>query len=515
MKKFKCKLQHIYLIFFVIVVATAAVVSLFRWVFIIHFELIQLKEEIFELWLPLILPWIPITIWLKPRLKVLRFSKDSDNRRFFFQFIAWGAMFWVLIVSQLYIGKASGKLLTLSSIEQISQNSKVQYYKIDAFDVVLDQGGAHTEFRASGKYNQHLNFDTYFVCPVFTEGDENLDQYWYGVKFKKQISNKISIEEKEESYNAFFEKCINDFENYDFKTLEYFERLPYSDDKAGFLKAIENRLKSDVPKDVVILEPNTERFEDRNGNKFAWIFGSIGISSAIFIFALAFPSIDMREYARQLKGKRPEDKELKDTISFLIPKGEHFATSIILDINIIVYVVMIISGVHIMSPNGMDLLEWGANRRYETINGGWWRLVSSMFLHGGIMHIFMNIYGLVISSIFVESSLGRVKYFVLYFLSGIIGSLASIYWYENTISVGASGAIFGLFGAILAMVVIPSKNREVRKAIFYMIAPFVVINLLFGLTGGIDNAAHIGGLISGFLIGLIFFLIEWKNSGLR
>ncbi len=92
---------------------------------------------------------------------------------------------------------------------------------------------------------------------------------------------------------------------------------------------------------------------------------------------------------------------------------------------------------------------------------------------------------------------------LIYFVSGIAGSLASIWWYENTISIGASGAIFGLFGAIFALAL---KGVLDMKALFSMWV-FVGISLLFGVTGGIDNAAHIGGLLAGVVMGLLLGVV--------
>jgi rhomboid protease GluP len=174
-------------------------------------------------------------------------------------------------------------------------------------------------------------------------------------------------------------------------------------------------------------------------------------------------------------------------------------------LNILVFLIMILSGIDIISPNGRELLEFGANRRLETTSGEWWRLLTSMFLHGGIMHLILNISGLVIAAIFVEPLLGRKNYFILYLLSGLLGSLASIWWYPNTISVGASGAIFGLYGAILGLLSTNAFPDGGKRGVFSMIGIYVGINLLWGLTGGIDNAAHIGGLLSGSIIGLILY----------
>lgn len=427
----------------------------------------------------------------------------------FFQFIAWITMAAMMIVSNAYLKTASGNLETLDAIDQLNQKDIPRYVSIQEVELDRQYGSAHTEFRASGKRNQYLNFDSYFVYP-FSKKSKNNIQYWYGVKFHEQISNKIEPEEKEEKYQVFLKQAVKDFESYDFNKASYLEILPHSDDRQGFLKAIELVSEYTNTKPM-ILEPKEGSYEARNGRKFEWIFGSFGIGFSLFLFTLIFPQYVKEEHERQLKGIKPKSDDLVDMLKYLIPKKEHFATSIILDINIIVFLVMIFSGIHIVSPNGLEMLEWGANRRSETTSGEWWRLISSMFLHGGVMHLLLNIYGLVMAAIFVEPIFGRAKYFLLYFTSGICGSLSSIYWYENTTSVGASGAIFGLYGAILGLLLTKEFDGG-KKIMLLLIGPYVAINLLFGLTGGIDNAAHIGGLISGAFVGLILYQFVDENA---
>jgi rhomboid protease GluP len=506
------KLKHILPTFLAVTFGTVFGLAFFRWLLCIQFSLLDIKEEIWVLWLPLIFPWIPITFWLRQRFRILTVKKgDTDKARFFFQIISWGVMTAMLFVSQAYLTTATGKLKELSTISDIDKTEKARYYKLTDFVVSPYFGGSYTDFRTSGKYNQYLNFDVYFVTPILKDSTEiikNIPKYWYGVKFKEQISNKISNEEKEKKYQAFYNDCIEKMNKYEFHSLDHFERKPTSDDRQNFLKAIEARTKQTADDNFIVLEPIKEKFEDRNGNKFAWIFGSFGIGLGVLLFSLIWPGYSETERKRFLSGKKPKQDDLVDMLNYLIPKGDHFATSIILDLNILVFLLMIFSGIHIISPNGIELLQWGANRRLETTGGEWWRLLTSMFLHGGIMHLFLNIYGLVIAAIFVEPLLGRKKYFILYFLSGLCGSLASIWWYPNTISVGASGAIFGLYGAILGLLLTNAFPKEGKKGIFMMIGIYVGINLLWGLTGGIDNAAHIGGLLSGAIIGIILYKLD-------
>lgn len=427
-----------------------------------------------------------------------------------FQIIAWCTMCAMMIVSNSYLETSTGKLAEVTSINQIEKLDAC-YLKIESILLNRQFGSAHTEFRVSGKYHQRLNFNTYFVHPFATNTPEGKFKYWYGVRFKKQISNTIEPEEKEREYRKFFERSAKEFELYNFSEPSYFEILGHSYHRDGFINAVQRREKL-ADSNPVIIEPREGLYFERNKKKFEWIFGSFGIGFGIFLFFLRFAKYQRSEHKRQRKGIKPKSDELPDMLKFLIPKDEHCITSIIINLNIVVFVCMVISGVHFGSPNSMELLEWGANRRAETSHGDWWRLVSSMFLHGGIMHLFLNIFGLVIAAIFVEPVYSRVKYLIIYLASGICGSLASIYWYENAVSVGASGAIFGLYGAILGLTLTNAFPKNDKKDILMFIGPYVGISLLFGLTEGIDNAAHIGGLLSGVVLGIALYLTDKKRQ---
>jgi rhomboid protease GluP len=496
--------------FFYVTLGTLLSLALIRYLLAIEIELLDFKREVWEIWIPIILPWIPITIWMRPKFRILIFRKESDRKQFGFQFLTWITMAISLLISQMYIGTASGTLQQVVDIEDLNKKDPARYYQIRSFHVLAPLGTSSAEVRASGKHNQHLNIHIYFAHPIVKDIHSAISpqplqfKYWYGVSFKKQISNRLSMEEKEREYDAFYSECINSMKEYAFNDLTYFERLPNTEDRDGFLKAVASRTYGDT--DAVILEPKHEPFENRNGNKLQWIFGSYLIGTVFFLLMLTWPRVSKLELERQLAGKKPKEDDVVDMIKFLIPKPPHFVTSIILDLNILVFLLMLFAGVHIISPNGLELLEWGANRRTETTSGDWWRLITSMFLHGGIMHLILNIYGLVLASLFIEPLLGSTRYAIIYFTSGIMGSTASIWWYENTASVGASGAIFGLCGAILALTLTGIFEKQGKKLILILFGPYVAINLLMGLVGGIDNAAHLGGLISGAIVALIIYL---------
>lgn len=194
-------------------------------------------------------------------------------------------------------------------------------------------------------------------------------------------------------------------------------------------------------------------------------------------------------------------EQIKDFFSIFKPAQGFFITPILLDLNILIFILMAIGGVNIMQPDNESLLNWGANFRPMTLEGEWWRLITNCFLHIGIFHLLMNMYALLYIGVLLEPHLGRTRFISAYLLTGITASIASLWWHDLTISAGASGAIFGMYGVFLAMLTTNLIEKTARKALLTSIAVFVGYNLINGLKGGIDNAAHIGGLVGGLVIG--------------
>lgn len=210
-------------------------------------------------------------------------------------------------------------------------------------------------------------------------------------------------------------------------------------------------------------------------------------------------------------------EQIKDFFSIFNPTQGFFITPILLDLNIIIFILMAISGVNIILPDNESLLNWGANFRPMTLEGQWWRLLTNCFLHIGIFHLLMNMYALLYIGVLLEPLLGRTRFISAYILTGITASVASLWWHDLTISAGASGAIFGMYGVFLAMLTTNLIEKTARKSLLTSIAIFVGYNLIYGLKGGIDNAAHIGGLLSGLVIGYAFVpsLKKFDNSTLK
>ena len=139
------------------------------------------------------------------------------------------------------------------------------------------------------------------------------------------------------------------------------------------------------------------------------------------------------------------------------------------------------------------------------LEGEVWRLFSAMFLHGGIEHILMNMFSLFIVGRSVEGIFSRSSYLGIYLVSGLMGSLLSIYFHPVTVGIGASGAIFGIFGALAGFALV--FHKQMNDDFISFIRGFglvLVLNLVIGLTiPNVDLSAHIGGLIAGLIGGLM------------
>ena len=154
--------------------------------------------------------------------------------------------------------------------------------------------------------------------------------------------------------------------------------------------------------------------------------------------------------------------------------------------------------------HAQQLVDWGSNYGRRTLSGEWWRLVSSMFLHGSIWHLGFNMLALWQVGRVTERIFGSTRFISLYLLAGLAGSIASVLWNPKVNSVGASGAIFGIIGGLLAFLgrrnsgVPPTVVSELRSSL----VPFLLFSLWMGfIYPHTDNAAHIGGLVGGWLAG--------------
>ncbi len=181
-------------------------------------------------------------------------------------------------------------------------------------------------------------------------------------------------------------------------------------------------------------------------------------------------------------------------------------THAIIALNVAAFVALLVAGSGFLRGSPDVLLAWGANAGPATLDGEPWRLLASMFLHYGVVHLAFNMWAFRDAGRLVERLYGNGAFLGIYLFAGICGGLASVWWNApRVVSAGASGAIFGVYGALLAYSLGQkgSVPRAVIGSISASAAVFVAFSLFVGaLLTGIDNAAHLGGLAGGFMAGL-------------
>ncbi len=211
----------------------------------------------------------------------------------------------------------------------------------------------------------------------------------------------------------------------------------------------------------------------------------------------------------------PQPRERRHTTGWAFAP----ATYVLVGINCAVYLAMLLTGVSFWDPTTDQLLRWGANNGVLVLHyDQWWRLVSAMFVHAGIIHIATNMWCLWNLGLLAEPLMGPYGVTAAYLITGFAGNLLSVTVYPGVpghpsiVGVGASGAVFGLAGVLILLLgshylPIPKPElKRLRKSVIY----FAVLNLGVGLYTAvgpspikIDNMAHLGGFLSGLLMGVL------------
>lgn len=176
--------------------------------------------------------------------------------------------------------------------------------------------------------------------------------------------------------------------------------------------------------------------------------------------------------------------------------GTYPATAVLMAISIIAYIADFVPGVNLKSL--------GANIGQLTLSGEYWRLFTAGFLHANIFHIGFNMWCLWSLGRLSERLFGKWQTFAIYMVTGVGGALLSIAYDHQRSELGASGAIFGLVGAVLAGVKFGNLSISAgeKRAIFSSVVFFAIFNFMFGMYGNTDNMCHLGGFVTGLLVGL-------------
>ena len=508
------KLQLFLLPFLIALVIVTVGYSLIHYYAFIKHEWIELDEFIVLYVGPGIFSFLLAFFYFKPRFLSLEFLKDKSEGVFQYALFSTALLAAPAIVTQNYLAEATSTLTETTGIQNLDKNKLSKYYRFKENYLNKLRAKAHSLLEYTDDSNEKVKIIIYVAVPFqLSETDTTQLNYWYGLSFDKTIEVTEDPEALDEAYKVFAQNCQDEFDLMALGNYDYLERLGKTTARENLRLAIEKEYPELASTAVVLME-NNKPYEPQTDKIFPWIFIAFGISTGVFLVMILIKKIDPN-YREEPEVRKQTAREDRNTFLELIrPQKDYYVTPMILILNVLIFLAMVASGAGFIDFKIDALIRWGGNLPSLTRGGEWWRLFTSTFLHGGLLHVGFNMYALIYVGPILERVMGNIKFLALYVASGIIASGASLWWHgENDIvSIGASGAIFGTFGCFLALLLLKKFTPEFKKAFLPNILFFVGFNLLYGMQGGIDNAAHIGGLVSGFLLGIIFSFFQSKRE---
>lgn len=198
------------------------------------------------------------------------------------------------------------------------------------------------------------------------------------------------------------------------------------------------------------------------------------------------------------KHLRANSKALYDQLQRGMPHT--WVTYALIASQIVLFAIMVATGVPLFRPGAEHLLPWGADYGPLTMSGEWWRMLAGGFVHIGLLHLAVNMWCLWKFGALCERLMGRAGFSTIYLFTGLTSSLASLAWNPELVSAGASGALFGIVGALMAGSGILAKRHPASlfEDLRSSIAVLVIYSCAYGINQNTDHAAHLGGLVGGY-----------------
>jgi len=471
-----------------------------------------LREDVANYWLPLLVAVALELAIILPRLR----SLELGNKRlpWIYNLAAVAMLAAPAMLAQAYVGAATATITHVADATEIGKAAPSRYYRADT--ICADALHARATFlvQPTGGHNQNLDITIYAVAPVCkaaayfpksildTNAPPVQDQpgLWLGLRFFKSLDNTLNQDAKKKLYLEFVNQSQAELDRLDTTKYRYLERSARSMDRRYFDKAL---AKGGIrlPASQTVLVPHTEPFASDPSSWLLMTGLALGIGLVVWGNMLAFvPLVAEKD--------RKQTKEEAGFGAMVVPSRRSYGLPLLIDINFAVFLAMVIAGLGFISFDSDDLIGWGANYGPALMQGQAFRLVTSLFVHGGVMHLLNNMYGLMIAGIFLNTALPNWRMIACYLVTGIGGSIAGALLHPAIVSVGASGAILGLWGVLVGLALLgDARLAEQKKVILINGATFAGLTMVIGgFTPGIDNAAHIGGFVTGLAVGGAVFL---------
>lgn len=308
METMRYKIRLIFVPFLWVAAGFILVYTFLNWWLVIYLGLVSWKEGVINFLLPFFLPWIPVLIWIRPKIRLTAVGPNQQVG-LLFAFVLSVAVPTMFL--QNYLEIASGKLTSLQTIHQIKENKPVKYYTVQNYYAAKEFAKTDTPFITSTRSNT-LTYHIYISTPLLdkplaasevpatrVESDSLMAAspplaFWLCVHYEKTIDNHFHQWAKDEIWRSFWETSWQDFTKKDFNQAVYLERMENSDATENYKVAVKRSpYYSSSPGSLVLLEPRYEPFAQHSGQLLGWVLGSCCIGMALpFLVALLIPLKD-------------------------------------------------------------------------------------------------------------------------------------------------------------------------------------------------------------------------------
>jgi rhomboid protease GluP len=508
------KLKSLFLPVAALSIGLLACYSAINWIFLAGPQLEPLDDNVIDYWIPLTLAAFLEFALVAPRLQVLALGK-RHTLRVLYNVIAFAIIAGPACVAQGNIRAASGQITRLKDATEIAAAPSTRYYAAQTICIDHDQVGFKllTQPDESGS---KVDFDLFVVLPVCAPGKstgrpDKAPLAWIGLTFHNSTDNAQSSEAKKAALKAFAIQIEHRIATEDPYRYQYLERSSHSAERRNFDLALESRGVTTAQQQVVLI-PHFEPFDQRTDGWLEKIALALGAGALGWLALIFLAPLDGQrlEAARNGGGAH-----VSPAMTVLIPNAASYGLQTLIYLNLIVFLAMMVSGLGILSFGAEDLIDWGGNYGPNLEGLGLLRLITSQFVHSGIMHLANNMYGLVIVGLFLAPAIGNWQMIGCYLVCGLGGNIVGALAHPNIVAVGASGAILGLMGIALTLAVLrDSRIAAMKPALITNLAIFSAFTLIMGsLSPGIDNAAHLGGFLIGVLMGAVIHLFDRRETG--
>jgi rhomboid protease GluP len=491
----------------------------------------SVTHEMWHIWMPVILAVLFSYFVIGNRFRLLSKEAKTERRREALWLVAIIALGFSMAGSQEFITSQSRTLSNVTLLADIGHPRANDCFTVSS-PYTADVGKAGF-FQESRRIPKRYGMDEreliiYAAVPLreasellpfemipagvpdrYIVGQSKRHTYWLVKVYTARVQHPTGTNMNRE-HKKLWERMSNDLSSNRFRRLDHLSVAPHSESSRAMLAAIENSsaLAAD---DTVILVPEYSPFK----KSLTGLWVSIGFYLAglitISLIVLSLPAISKSSikefYAR---AAIPFTERLKfGRLALAIKKGAGVATWTLIGLNCAVFVAMLFAGISPISPSALELFEFGGATGETILGGERWRIATAMFLHDGVFHLVYNMLALFFVGMAVEPVVKPLKYLVIYLASGVGGALLSLLFVDpQVVHIGASGAIFGVMGVMMSLWARNRNKYSGYPTLFFM---FGGISLLMGFLPGINNWAHIGGLATGFVLGMLLYVPPKKR----